>query len=139
MRLLFPKEEEIMYAIWEIGHPCGLSEILNTHPQLKRNTVAKVLVILLDKGYLRVDSIVKTKTRTGKAYAPVVAKKDYDNQKRMMKSLVESPNVKKGMLAYFASLADAEGGEDEVEDMIGQMDEIIRQYKRQAKKQREGI
>lgn len=76
-----------MYAIWTIGHPCGLSEILQTYPELKRNTVAKVLVILQDKGYLRVDSIVKTKTRTGRAYAPVATQQAYDEQKKLMNDL----------------------------------------------------
>lgn len=129
MQLLFPKEEEIMYAIWEIGHPCGLSEILHAYPELKRNTVAKVLVILQDKGYLRVDSIVKTKTRTGRAYAPVVTKQAYDEQKKIMDDLVESPNVKKGVLTYLSALVDAGGTDEELEDMIGQMEDMIRQYR----------
>lgn len=129
MQLLFPKEEEIMYAIWEIGHPCGLSEILHTHPELKRNTVAKVLVILQDKGYLRVDSIVKTKTRTGKAYAPVVTRQAYDEQKKIMDDLVESPSVKKGVLTYLSALIDTEGTDEDLEDMIGQMEDMIRQYR----------
>lgn len=133
MQLLFPKEEEIMYAIWEIGHPCGLSEILQAYPELKRNTVAKVLVILQDKGYLRVDSIVKTKTRTGRAYAPVVTKQAYDEQKKIMDDLVESPNVKKGVLTYLSALVDAGGTDEELEDMIGQMEDMIRQYREDAK------
>lgn len=64
MKSLFQKEEEIMYAIWDIGHPCVISEILEKYPKLKRNTVAKVLNVLVDKGYLKVDSIVKTSTST---------------------------------------------------------------------------
>ncbi len=129
MQLLFPKEEEIMYAIWEIGHPCGLSEILQAYPQLKRNTVAKALVILQKKGYLQVDSIVKTRTRTGKAYAPAIAKKDYDEQKRMMETLVESPNVKQGMFTYLSTLVNAGDEEEEMEDIIRQMEEMIRHFK----------
>lgn len=129
MQLLFPKEEEIMYAIWEIGHPCGLSEILNAYPELKRNTVAKVLVILQNKGYLRVDSIVKTRTRTGKAYAPAVEKRAYDEQKKIMKDLVESSSVKNGVLAYLSALVDTRGNDEETEDMIGQMEDMIQQYR----------
>ena len=129
MQLLFPKEEEIMYAIWEIGHLCGLSEILRTYPELKRNTVAKVLVILQEKGYLQVDSIVKTKTRTGKAYAPVITKQAYDEQKKIMDDLVESPSVKRGLFTYLSALIDTGGTDGELEDMIGQMEEMIRQYK----------
>lgn len=129
MQLLFPKEEEIMYAIWEIGHPCGLSEILNAYPELKRNTVAKVLVILQEKGYLRVDSIVKTRTRTGKAYAPAVARKDYDEQKKIMEHLVESPNVRKGVMSYLSALVDTGGDDEEMAEMIGQMEGMIEQYR----------
>ena len=47
MQLLYPKEEEIMYAIWEIGHPCVISDIVKAHPEIKRNTIKKVLLILL--------------------------------------------------------------------------------------------
>lgn len=132
MQLLFPKEEEIMYAIWKIGHPCGLSEILQAYPELKRNTVAKVLVILQDKGYLRVDSIVKTKTRTGRAYAPAVTQQAYDEQKKIMNDLVESPSVKKGVLTYLSALVDTKGADEELEDMIGQMEDMIRQYREET-------
>ena len=51
MQQLFPKEEEIMYAIWEIGQPCVISDIVKRYPEIKRNTVKKVLPILVKKQY----------------------------------------------------------------------------------------
>lgn len=127
LQTLFPKEEEIMYAIWEIGHPCGLSEILYTYPDLKRNTVTKVLVILMNKGYLKVDSIAKTKTRTGRTYAPCITKQDYDRQKRAVNDIVESPNAETGIMKYLSALVDSR---DAGQELIEQMENMIEQYKR---------
>lgn len=127
LQTLFPKEEEIMYAIWEIGHPCGLSEILNTYPNLKRNTVTKVLTILMNKGYLKADSIAKTKTRTGKAYAPCITKQDYDRQKKAVNDIVESPNAETGIMKYLSALVDSR---DAGPELIEQMENMIEQYKR---------
>lgn len=104
MQLLHPKEEEIMSAIWEIGHPCVISEILKTHPTLKRNTVAKVLIILEQKGYLKVDSIIKTVTRTGRGYAPVIREENYLAQKELIGKIVESPSAEKGIVNYISGL-----------------------------------
>ena len=90
------------------------------------------MVILQDKGYLRVDSIVKTKTRTGRAYAPAVTQQAYDEQKKIMNDLVESPSVKKGVLTYLSALVDTKGADEELEDMIGQMEDMIRQYREET-------
>ena len=65
---LTPREEQIMNTIWNMDHPCLISEVLKAEPSLKRNTVAPALVVLENKGYLKVDSIGKSYTRTGKAY-----------------------------------------------------------------------
>lgn len=51
---LTPREEQIMNAIWNMDHPCLISEILKASPALKRNTVAPALVVLENKGYLKV-------------------------------------------------------------------------------------
>ena len=48
---------------------------------LKRNTVAPALVVLENKGYLKVDSIGKSYTRTGKAYVAAISKEAYREQK----------------------------------------------------------
>lgn len=36
---LTPREEQIMNTIWNMDHPCLISEILKASPALKRNTV----------------------------------------------------------------------------------------------------
>lgn len=100
MELLHAKEEEIMYTIWSVGHPCVISDILKANPSLKRNTLAKGVITLEQKGYLTVDSIVKTATRTGRAYKAIVSQTDYDDQKKLMNSIVKSPNAKQGILSY---------------------------------------
>ncbi len=115
-----------MYAIWDIGHPCVISEILEKYPKLKRNTVAKVLNVLVDKGYLKVDSIVKTSTRTGRAYAPLIKKEVYQEQKRLMEEIVESDNVQEGILSYCSTLIDSESPSEE---FICELEKMIEQYK----------
>ena len=77
---LFEKEEAVMYTIWGIGHPCVISDILKTNPELNRNTVVKVLKTLTSKGYIKVDSIIKTATRTGRGYIPIIQQEDYEAQ-----------------------------------------------------------
>ena len=72
MQTLTRKEEQIMQAVWQIGHPCLISEILKKDVTLKRNTVAPGIITLTKKGYLKVDSIGKSMTRTGRAYAPLI-------------------------------------------------------------------
>ena len=73
MQTLTRKEEQIMQAVWQIGHPCLISEILKKDVTLKRNTVAPGIITLTKKGYLKVDSIGKSMTRTGRAYAPLIS------------------------------------------------------------------
>ena len=46
---LTPREEQIMNTIWNMDHPCLISEILKASPALKRNTVAPALVLLEKK------------------------------------------------------------------------------------------
>ena len=126
MQFLYPKEEDIMYAIWDVGHPCVISEILKTHPELKRNTVAKVLKLLEKKKYLTVDSIVKTVTRTGRAYAPIVTREDYEAQKALMDNITESSGALDGILNYCSTLVDTETIDEE---FIQEMDRLIDEFK----------
>lgn len=126
MQLLFPKEEEVMYAIWDVGHPCVISEILKTHPQLKRNTVAKVIIILEKKGYLVVDSIVKTMTRTGRAYKAIITQEAYEAQKELMANIVESSDVQNGILHYCATLLDTKKINS---DFVQEMEKLINEFK----------
>ena len=53
MQTLTRKEEQIMQAVWQIGHPCLISEILKKDVTLKRNTVAPGIITLTKKGYLK--------------------------------------------------------------------------------------
>ena len=50
---LTPREEQIMNTIWNMDHPCLISEVLKAEPSLKRNTVAPALVVLENKGFDR--------------------------------------------------------------------------------------
>ncbi|MCH1982100.1 BlaI/MecI/CopY family transcriptional regulator [Ruminococcus sp. OA3] len=128
MKNLYPKEEEIMYAIWDIGHPCAISEIMKKHPELKRNTVAKVITILEHKGYLKVDSIVKTTTRTGRAYTPIISKKEYEEQKELLKNIVESSNIQSGILKYCMTLVNKQ---DVSEEFFKEVDKLLESLKNQ--------
>ena len=84
MQTLTRKEEQIMQAVWQIGHPCLISEILKKDVTLKRNTVAPGIITLTKKGYLKVDSIGKSMTRTGRAYAPLIDQHAYNEQKKLI-------------------------------------------------------
>lgn len=128
MLLLYPREEDVMYTIWEIDHPCVISEILNKNPDLKRNTVAKVLKILEQKGYISVDSIVKTVTRTGRAYSPIIKRESYEEQKTLMKSITETPNIYDGILNYCSTLLDTRKGKIN-KAFILEMDKLINEFK----------
>lgn len=93
MQQLFEKEQEIMDIIWEKGEPCLISEILRADAALSRNTVAKGLVTLEKKGFLRVDGVKKTVTRSGRTYAPTITKKEYNTQMELMKFISESRSL----------------------------------------------
>lgn len=126
MELLFPKEEEIMYTIWQIGHPCVISDILNANPSLKRNTVAKVILILEDKGYISEDSIVKTRTRTGRSYRARIKKENYESQKQLMNTIVENPKVENGILQYCNTLINTKQCDI---DFINSLEKMIHDFK----------
>ena len=65
---LTPREEQIMNTIWNMDHPCLISEILKASPALKRNTVAPALVLLENKGYLKVDWIKRNFSQDGSVF-----------------------------------------------------------------------
>ena len=100
---LTPREEQIMNTIWNMDHPCLISEVLKAEPSLKRNTVAPALVVLENKGYLKVDSIGKSYTRTGKAYAAAISKEAYKEQKAFMDALSRSRDTENGVLDFLTS------------------------------------
>ena len=72
---------------------------------MNRNTVVKVLKTLTSKGYIKVDSIIKTATRTGRGYIPIIQQEDYEAQKQLMHMIVESPTPQDGILQYCSTLA----------------------------------
>ena len=105
MLSLFEKEEAVMDTIWNIVHPGVISDILPTNPELTRNTGVKVLKTLTSKGYIKVDSIIKTATRTGRGYIPIIQQEDYEEQKQLMSMIVESSTPQDGILQYCSTLA----------------------------------
>ena len=112
MQTLTRKEEQIMQAVWQIGHPCLISEILKKDTTLKRNTVAPGIITLTKKGYLKVDSIGKSMTRTGRAYAPIVTQHAYDVQQNLIQCVVDSQTTKDGILNYIQLLIDTNQADD---------------------------
>lgn len=60
---LTPREEQIMNTIWNMDHPCLISEILKASPALKRNTVAPALVVLENKGITENDKLFHYNTK----------------------------------------------------------------------------
>ena len=101
---LTPREEQIMNTIWNMDHPCLISEILKASPALKRNTVAPALVLLENKGYLKVDSIGKSYTRTGKAYVAAISKEAYKEQQAFLNAISQSRDTETGVLDFLAPL-----------------------------------
>ena len=89
---LTPREEQIMNTIWNMDHPCLISEILKASPALKRNTVAPALVLLENKGYLKVDSI-------GKSYS----KEAYKEQQAFLNAISQSRDTETGVLDFLAA------------------------------------
>ena len=112
MQTLTRKEEQIMQAVWQIGHPSLISEILKKDTTLKRNTVAPGIITLTKKGYLKVDSIGKSMTRTGRAYAPIVTQHAYDDHQKLILCVVDSKTTKDGILNYIQLLIDTNQADD---------------------------
>lgn len=131
MRLLFPKEEEIMYILWELNKPCVISEILKSNLNQKRNTVAKVLIILEKKAYIKVDSHAKTATRYGRAYIPIISREEYENQKNLFELIEKSDNTQEGILFFVSSLIDSR---DVNEEFVKKMEILIEEYTRKVGK-----
>ena len=126
MQELKKKKKEIMEIIWQMKHPCLISDILKTDPALSRNTVAKVLVNLDRKGYIRVDSIKRTVTSTGRAYVPAVTKQEYEKQQALLESLLQNGSVASNMLSFFSSMLDADELDD---DFLNEIETLIQNYK----------
>lgn len=126
MQILYEKEKEIMNIFWELNKPCLISDILRAKPSLSRNTVAKALVTLESKGYLKVDSIRRTVTRTGRAYVPTITKSDYERHIALMDSLSIGNSITKTTLSFFSTLLKTENIDD---DFLSELETMIHDYK----------
>lgn len=100
---LTPREKQIMDTIWNMDHPCLISEVLKAEPTLKRNTVAPALVVLENKGFLKVDSIGKSFTRTGKAYVAAISKEAYKEQQAFLDAIALSPDTENGIIEFLTA------------------------------------
>lgn len=69
----------------------------------KKNTVAPALVLLENKGYLKVDSIGKSYTRTGKAYVAAISKEAYKEQQAFLNAISQSRATETGVLDFLAA------------------------------------
>ena len=66
-------------------------------------TVAPALVVLENKGYLKVDSIGKSYTRTGKAYVAAISKEAYREQKAFLDAISHSRDTETGVLDFLTA------------------------------------
>lgn len=102
MQKLSKREEEIMQIIWRLEQAFA-KEVINEMPDPKPhyNTVATIMRILEDKGFLAHESFGKTFR-----YYPIVSKEDY--KARHLKDIVKKyfDESYPQMLAYFAKKED---------------------------------
>lgn len=126
MDKLFDKEKEIMDIFWTANQPYLISDVLKAKPTLNRNTVAKALISLERKGYLKVDSIRRTITRTGRAYVPAITKEDYEKNEHLLDSIQTSTSLPHTSLAFFSNLIECGDIDDE---FIAQLEDMIQKYK----------
>lgn len=126
MDKLFDKEKEIMDIFWTANQPYLISDVLKAKPTLNRNTVAKALISLERKGYLKVDSIRRTITRTGRAYVPAITKEDYEKNEHLLDSIQASISLPQTSLAFFSNLIEC-GDIDDA--FIVQLEDMIQKYR----------
>ena len=126
MHELLDKEKEIMDIYWAANEPYLISDVLRANPSLNRNTVAKALVSLEKKGYLKVAGIKHTVTRTGRAYVPAVTRKDYEKNEFLFDSIRTSTSMPQTSLSFFSCLIEQEKVDD---DFISELESMIQTYK----------
>lgn len=59
--------------------------------------------VLENKGYLKVDSIGKSYTRTGKAYVAAISKEAYKEQQAFLNAISQSRDTETGVLNFLAA------------------------------------
>ena len=110
-----------------MNKPCLISDILKADPSLNRNTIAKALVSLEKKGYLKVDSIKRTVTRTGRAYVPAITRKEYENNEHLLASIRTSTSIPQTSLSFFSNLI--KNGQID-DNFISELENMIQDYKK---------
>lgn len=115
-----------MDLLWSAGHSCLISDILKMDPALSRNTVAKVLVHLEKKGYIKVESLRQSTTKMGRAYIPVVSKKEYEEQWALIQALSKDGFIASSLLSYFSTLLCTDYVDDE---FLEELETMIQDYK----------
>ena len=120
MQKLAKREEQIMQAVWQLGH-AFIKEIINEMPDPKPhyNTIATMVKILEDKRFLEHEAIGNVFM-----YYPVISKEQY--QKHAMTDIVSQyfDNSYPNMLMFFAK-------EQKISDE--ELNEIVNLIKTQKK------
>lgn len=115
MKSLTRAEEEIMNRLWETGK-VFLRELVEAMPDPKphQNTVATVLKILADKGYVGIEAFGRMHR-----YYPLIKKADYS--KNRLKSLVKKYFGGSFQSVVSTMVADKNVTIDELEVLISQI------------------
>lgn len=112
MQKLAKREEQIMQAVWQLGH-AFIKEIINEMPDPKPhyNTIATMVKILEDKRFLEHESIGNVFR-----YYPVISKEQYQNH--AMTDIVSQyfDNSYPNMLMFFAK--EQKISEEELNEII---------------------
>lgn len=115
-----------MDVLWELKQPSVISEILNADTSLKRNTVTKVLTSLEKKGYIRVDCIRKSVTRTARAYVPTISRKAYEKQNALISALTTNDSMPETALSFVSTMLESETVNDQ---FVQELEKMIEEYK----------
>lgn len=123
---LYDKEKEVMEIFWRLDKPCLISEILRESSSLSRSTVSKVLVRLEEKGFLKVDSIRKSITKAGRAYVPIISKKEYEVQEKFLQYSPDNEKLPVRALKLTCCLLQSRTVDDA---FIAELEQMIEDYK----------
>jgi len=112
MQKLAKREEQIMQAVWQLGH-AFIKEVINEMPDPKPhyNTIATMVKILEDKGFLEHETIGNVFR-----YYPVISKTLY--QQHAMNDIVSQyfDNSYPNMLMFFAK--EQKISDEELNDIV---------------------
>lgn len=102
-------EESILQTLWRENRALSRSEIINLtrDREWKENSFYGLLNSLIDRGIIKVDSIVKTGKNFGRAYIPRISEKDY-NLLKLEINIDFSKLDKSIFLKYMGNMVEAE-------------------------------